>query len=72
MTRLRLLRFQRGLTQTEVAATVGISRVWLSALETGKADIRDLNAPIAKALADFYDITVESLLGLEQDPKAAA
>jgi transcriptional regulator with XRE-family HTH domain len=62
MTRLRLLRFERGLEQTAVAAQVGISREWLSALELGKAD---LSAPVAKSLADFYGITVSELLGLD-------
>lgn len=69
MTRLRLLRFERGLKQTDVAATVGISREWLSALERGHAG---LSAPTAKALADFYDVPVAYLLDQGADPRPRA
>lgn len=63
MNRLRLLRFERGLSQGDVSAAAGVSQQTLSALEHGH---REPSAETAKALADFYEVPVAEILGLEQ------
>ena len=68
MTRLRLLRYERGVEMAEVASSVGINRQTLGRLERGTTKP---SASTAKALADYYEVTVADLLGVE-DPKAAA
>lgn len=57
---VRLLRYAKGLSQLEVAAASGVSRQTLVAVEGGS----EPSAPTAKALADFYDVPVERILGL--------
>lgn len=63
MNRFKRLRYERGLTQGDVALGTGLSRPTLRALET--AENPKPSAPVAKALADFYELSVGDLLGLE-------
>lgn len=60
MTTARLLRFERGLTITDVAAATGLARPTVAAAERGDP----VSAPTAKTLADFYDVTVSALLDI--------
>lgn len=62
MNRLELMRYDRGLTRAEVAERSGVSIRTLQNLETGNARP---SAPTAKALADFYEVSVADLLGIE-------
>lgn len=64
MNRLTLLRYERGLTQQEVSAGSGVPLPTIKRLETG--DTVRPSAPTAKALADFYEISVADLLGIEK------
>jgi transcriptional regulator with XRE-family HTH domain len=60
--RYRLMRFERGLTLDQLSEATGVSPRTLLRLE------RDQTMPAAttaKALADFYGLTVAELLGLE-------
>lgn len=68
MNRYALLRYERGLTRKDLAAGSGVPERTLRSLETG--DVRP-SAPTAKALADFYDLSITELLGID-DEKAAA
>lgn len=61
MTRLQLLRFERGLTVSDVAKGSGLSRATVDAAERGA----NIQAPTVKALADFYDVPVAEILGLD-------
>jgi transcriptional regulator with XRE-family HTH domain len=63
MTRLKLLRYERGLTRAEVVAATGVPLGTLQKLEDGHSS--EPTAPVAKKLADFYELTVAQLLGLE-------
>ena len=54
MNALLALRYQRGLTQQEVARGAGIGRQTLHRLENGFVDRPQ--ARVVKALADFYEI----------------
>ncbi len=58
--RLRDLREDRDLSQKQIAAVLGIDQRVYSTYETGKRDI-PLNHLIA--LADYYHVTVDYLLG---------
>lgn len=66
MNRYELLRYERGLTQGQVAEGAGIPVRTVRSVEN--ETVRP-TAPTAKALADFYGMTVAELL--ELDRKAA-
>ncbi len=66
---LRELRERQKVSQKEVAEETGISRPYLSQLETGK---RGVPGPkILKRLADFYGVSVESLFAAAGLPTKA-
>ena len=58
--RLRDLREDRDLNQTEVAKMLGMSQTGYSKYETGENDIP--TAVLIK-LADFYDTSIDYVLG---------
>lgn len=64
MNAIRRLRFERGVTQRAVADATGLDRTTVIRLENS-ATPRP-TATVAKALADYYGVTVDQLLGLEQ------
>lgn len=61
--RIRDLRNDRDLPQKEVAEMLGMSQTGYSKYETGENDIP---THILIALAKFYGVSVDYLLGLEQ------
>lgn len=67
MTREQRIRFDKGLTVTAVAEGAGLSRKTVRRFESGAP----VNAPVAKALADFYEITLDELLGIDPEQEAA-
>ena len=58
MNRWRLLRFEAGLTKSELAARAGLSRKTIAELENG----REPTGPTVKKLADAYGKTVAELV----------
>lgn len=68
MTLLTRLRFDRGLTQAEVALATGVSRATIIRAEAGG----DLQAGTAKALADFYGMTASELVAKVAEDRTAA
>jgi transcriptional regulator with XRE-family HTH domain len=62
MNRYALMRYERGLTQGEVADGAGVSVRTLRQLE--QTDGMQPSAPTAKALADFYGLSIREFLGL--------
>lgn len=68
MNPIRLLRFQSGKTLTEVSTGTGVAISTLRRFESGRVP----NAPQAKALADFYGVPVEAVLGVPEAPAAEA
>jgi transcriptional regulator with XRE-family HTH domain len=68
LNRWALLRYERGLTLTEVADGSGVSTSTLKRLES---DDKRPNAPTAKALADFYGLSITELLA-DPDPETKA
>lgn len=57
--RLRLLRRDRGYTQTQLADFLGIDRSFLGNLERGKAMIR---LPCLEIIAQGFDMTLSELI----------
>ena len=58
--RLRDLREDADLSQTQLAAHLGMSQTGYSKYETGENDI---STQILLKLADFYNVSVDYLLG---------
>lgn len=69
MNRWKLLRYERGLELVDVARGTGLNRQTVGRLERG--DVAHPSAATAKALADFYEISVAELLGVEETERAA-
>jgi transcriptional regulator with XRE-family HTH domain len=66
--RLRRIRLKRKLTQAEAAKQVGVSR---SALNMYERDERDPDSTTISALARFYGVSTDWLLGQTDDPTPA-
>lgn len=66
MNRIRDLREDRDLTQAEVAKIIKTTQQQYSKIETGRADI---NGEKLKLLADFYNVSVDYILGLTAEPR---
>lgn len=64
---LRELRSSVGKTQDQVAEACSISKVALARYETGA---RTPRIDIASRLADYYGVSVDYLLGNDNDPKS--
>lgn len=60
MYRIRELREDRDLSQTEVAKIIKTTQQQYSKIETGKADISGEKLLL---LADFYNVSVDYILG---------
>lgn len=65
MNRFERMRYEKGLAIVDVAEGSGLTRQTVRAVE-GLAEGEHPIAPTAKALADFYDVSVADLLGLSE------
>ena len=63
--RIRDLREDRDMNQTEVAKLLGMSQTGYSKYETGEHDIP---TAILVKLADYYNVSVDYLLGRTNNP----
>lgn len=64
--RIRHLREDRDLTQTQIARQLGMSQTGYSKYETGE---NDLPTAVLIRLARYYDVSIDYLLGESNDPK---
>lgn len=64
--RIRDLREDRDLNQTQIAKIIGMSQTGYSKYETGENDIPTL---ILIKLSRFYDVSIDYLLGETDNPK---
>jgi len=64
--RIRELREDRDLNQTQVAKILGMSQTGYSKYETGENDIP---TNILIKLAEFYETSVDYLLGMTDNPE---
>lgn len=60
--RLKFLRLERGLTQTQVSDMTGISQPVISEAEAGSCQ----NPPTFKKLAEFYAVEMAELITEEE------
>ena len=63
--RIRDLREDRDLTQTQIAKILGMSQTGYSKYETGE---NDLPTQILIKLSDYYDVSIDYLLGQTNNP----
>lgn len=63
--RIRDLREDKDLTQTQIAKILGISQTGYSKYETGE---NDLPTQILIKLSDFYDVSIDYLLDRTDNP----
>lgn len=70
MNRWERARYRAGLSQLEAAERSGVTRQTIGRLESGTGPKRP-QAPIARKLADTYGVTVDYLLGLNDEEVAA-
>ncbi|MBE5759726.1 MAG: helix-turn-helix transcriptional regulator [Clostridiales bacterium] len=66
MYRIRDLREDHDLSQSEAAKIIGTTQQQYSKIETGRSDI---SAKKLILLAEYYDVSVDYILGLTKDPK---
>ena len=66
MYRIRDLREDRDLSQAEIAKVIKTTQQQHSKIETGKADISGEKLIL---LAEYYNISVDYILGLTQEPR---
>lgn len=59
---LKMLRLQHGLTQQELAERLGLSPVTISGYENGH---REPSIEILERIADYFEVSVDYLLGRE-------
>ena len=63
--RIRDLREDKDLTQTQIAKILGMSQTGYSKYETGE---NDLPTQILIKLSDFYDVSIDYLLDRTDNP----
>lgn len=64
--RIKELRSQKGISQQRLAELLGVSRPTISQMESGE---RKISAEELDALADIFNISADSLLNKEEEPK---
>lgn len=63
--RLKALRLERHLQQSDVASIIGCGQPLYSRYERGE---REIPLPALIALADFYGVSLDYLVGRSDDP----
>ena len=66
MYRIRDLREDHDLSQTDIARVIKTTQQQYSKIETGKSDI---SGEKLKLLAEFYNVSTDYILGLTKDPR---
>jgi transcriptional regulator with XRE-family HTH domain len=64
--RLRLLRTERELTQEELGKVLGVGKTTISQYES---EVRKPDADMLKRIAQFFDVSVDYLLGLTEEKR---
>lgn len=68
---LRVLRENKGLSQTNMAEKLGLSRQGYSNIESGKRQA-DLNLSITSKLANIFGISIDEIVQMEKEKKETA
>ena len=61
MNRLKQLRIEKNLLQSDIAKIIGVSDRAVGFYETGR---RDMNTETLSVLANFFNVTIDYLLGI--------
>jgi len=64
---VRAARIERGLSQAELAAGLGVSRQTVIAIETGRYSP---SLPLAFRIARFFDSTVDAMFDASEEARA--
>lgn len=67
MNRLKEIRESKGMTQTQLGEVIGAKKSAVSLWESGK---RQIDNNTLKSLADFFGVSVDYILGRDQDELA--
>lgn len=67
--RLRVMRAERGWTQEQLAAAIGVSRQAINALETER---HDPSLDLAYKIAAAFEVAVEQVFPNPHDPRSAS
>lgn len=65
--RLKELRTSKGLKQDDIAAFLGVTKTQISDIERGK---RTTTIEKLVALADFFDVSLDYLVGRTENPNS--
>ena len=63
--RISSLRTQKNLTQQQLAAAVGLKNTAISMIESAQ---RAASIEVVYALADYFDVSIDYLVGRSEDP----
>ena len=63
--RVEALRTAKGMSQRELSEAIGFSHATISRIEAGD---RKISTPQARAIADFFGVTIGYLLGVDESP----
>lgn len=66
MNRIRDLREDHDLSQSQIAKVIQTTQQQYSKIETGRSDI---SGEKLKLLAEFYNVSADYILGLIQEPR---
>lgn len=66
---LKEARLKSGLSQKDVAENIGVAKSTYSLYESGS---REPNVNTIKKIADFLNVSADTLLGLEEEPATLA
>lgn len=64
--RLKSLRTEKGIKQSQLAAIIGIRNTAISMMESGE---RGPSAEVLCALADYFNVSLDYLVGRSEDPE---
>ena len=64
--RLKCLRSQNGIKQSDLAGIIGVKNTAISMMESAQ---RGPSAKVMCALADLFDVSIDYLVGRSDDPR---
>ena len=65
MNKIKEIRMENGLTQTELSEMTGLKQQYLSSLENDKRDILGISTGNSLKIAQALGCTIEALIGLD-------
>ena len=66
---LKMTRERKGLTQKDIAESIGVAKSTYSLYESGN---REPNVQTIKKIADVLNVSADELLGIDEEPQTIA